>query len=221
MRTLRLSDATKHLPAILVSARAGEEERSDGLVAGADDYIVKPFTGRELLARVAARLELARTRSFAAQKEHALREAAERASATKDMFLAVLSHELRTPLTPALMLAEANEHDMSLPEQVREDMGEIARNLRLEVELISDLLDLTKIRQNKLVLNKQPLDLHAVIRQTLELLKPQMLERGQQLTVDLKAPRSWVSADATRIQQVLWVRGSRLCLVLRASSRRI
>ena len=51
--------------------------------------------------------------------------------------------------------------------------------------------------------------------------KPQMLERGQQLTVDLKAPRSWVSADATRIQQVLWVRGSRLCLVLRASSRRI
>ena len=44
-----------HVPVVMVSARAGEESRIEGLQAGADDYIVKPFTARELVARVAAR----------------------------------------------------------------------------------------------------------------------------------------------------------------------
>lgn len=54
------------------------------------DYLVKPFSSRELLARVSARLELTRVRVAAALKEQALREAAERANATKDLFLAAL-----------------------------------------------------------------------------------------------------------------------------------
>lgn len=62
------------------------------------------------------------------------------------LFLQVLSHELRTPLTPALMIAEAAELDPQLPESVRQDMRTIANNLKLEVQLIGDLLDVTKIR---------------------------------------------------------------------------
>jgi signal transduction histidine kinase len=53
---------TKTLPIILLSARAGEESRVEGLEAGADDYLVKPFAARELLARVDAHLSLARMR---------------------------------------------------------------------------------------------------------------------------------------------------------------
>lgn len=90
VQALRQNDSTKNLPVILLSARAGEEERSDGLAAGADDYLVKPFSSRELLARVSARLELTRVRVASALKEQALREAAERANATKDLFLAAL-----------------------------------------------------------------------------------------------------------------------------------
>ena len=55
---------------ILLSARAGEEARIEGLGAGADDYLVKPFSARELLARVASQLQLARLRRDA---EEALR----------------------------------------------------------------------------------------------------------------------------------------------------
>jgi PAS domain S-box-containing protein len=62
LRELRAHERTKTLPIILLSARAGEESRVEGLDAGADDYIVKPFTGRELLARVDAHLSLARMR---------------------------------------------------------------------------------------------------------------------------------------------------------------
>ena len=67
---VRANARTRSVPVILLSARAGEEARIDGLRAGADDYLVKPFSARELLARVASQLELARVR---AETEQALR----------------------------------------------------------------------------------------------------------------------------------------------------
>ena len=60
LREIRKDPATRRIPVVMLSARAGEESRIDGLEAGADDYIVKPFTARELVARVAARLDLHR-----------------------------------------------------------------------------------------------------------------------------------------------------------------
>jgi DNA-binding response OmpR family regulator len=55
---LRTRPETKTIPLILLSARAGEESRVEGLGAGADDYLIKPFTARELLARVGAHLAM-------------------------------------------------------------------------------------------------------------------------------------------------------------------
>jgi PAS domain S-box-containing protein len=63
LRELRRDENLRGLPVIMLSARAGEEARVEGLEAGADDYLVKPFSARELLARVSARLELARMRA--------------------------------------------------------------------------------------------------------------------------------------------------------------
>ena len=57
LRALRADPRPRAIPVILLSARAGEEARVEGLEAGADDYLVKPFSARELVARVAARLE--------------------------------------------------------------------------------------------------------------------------------------------------------------------
>jgi PAS domain S-box-containing protein len=62
LAALRSDPATREVPVILLSARAGEEARIEGLEAGADDYLVKPFGARELLARVDATLTLARLR---------------------------------------------------------------------------------------------------------------------------------------------------------------
>jgi PAS domain S-box-containing protein len=62
LRELRASADTSGIPVILLSARAGEEARVEGLNAGADDYIVKPFAAREMLARVSSTLTLARVR---------------------------------------------------------------------------------------------------------------------------------------------------------------
>jgi len=75
LAALRRDAGLRGLPIILLSARAGEEARVEGLDAGADDYVSKPFSARELLARVRANLQLARMRREAeqAQRDHAAR----------------------------------------------------------------------------------------------------------------------------------------------------
>jgi len=77
LQSLRGDENLKTTPVILVSARAGEESRIDGLRAGADDYLVKPFSARELLAHIDSQLSLATLRRHAAELEHQLREKAE------------------------------------------------------------------------------------------------------------------------------------------------
>ena len=59
LRALREDPTLSTIPVILLSARAGEEARVDGVAAGADDYLIKPFSARELLARVESHLKMA------------------------------------------------------------------------------------------------------------------------------------------------------------------
>ena len=77
LRALRGDPSTAAIPVILLSARAGEEAESGGLEAGADDYLVKPFTARELMARVSSHVAMHRLRQELTGKEHQLRTRAE------------------------------------------------------------------------------------------------------------------------------------------------
>jgi DNA-binding NtrC family response regulator/signal transduction histidine kinase len=77
LRGIRDDAGLSSVPVILLSARAGEESRVEGLQAGADDYLVKPFTARELSARVEAHLKLASLRREASEREERLRLEAE------------------------------------------------------------------------------------------------------------------------------------------------
>ncbi|AFZ13783.1 PAS/PAC sensor hybrid histidine kinase [Crinalium epipsammum PCC 9333] len=81
LQELRNDPQLRKVPIILLSARAGEEARVEGLEAGADDYLIKPFSARELLARVEAALKMARLREEAMQREQGLRIEAEVAKA--------------------------------------------------------------------------------------------------------------------------------------------
>jgi len=133
--------------------------------------------------------------------ERATRAEAERANEAKNEFLATLSHELRTPLTPVLLAASLMENHPGLPDDLREDVATIRRNVELESRLISDLLDLTRIERGKLKLEEQEVDLHLIVRSAVDICQR---EASARLTVSLKAARHTVRGDATRLQQVFW-----------------
>jgi PAS domain S-box-containing protein len=77
LRAIRDDSALAGTPVILLSARAGEESRVEGLEADADDYLIKPFAARELLARVAAHVKMANLRRETAEREERMRSEAE------------------------------------------------------------------------------------------------------------------------------------------------
>src|SRR4051812_1645116 len=76
LAALRADDRTARVPVLLLSARAGQEAAVEGLAAGADDYLVKPFSARELIARVGAHLELGRVRRDAEERFRAMADLA-------------------------------------------------------------------------------------------------------------------------------------------------
>lgn len=90
LKALRGNAATKTLPVIMLSARAGGERQIEGLEAGADDYLVKPFSASEVLARVSSHLEISRVRRDAIERQRLLRKSAEQAERLASAALAQL-----------------------------------------------------------------------------------------------------------------------------------
>ncbi|HEY4065767.1 MAG TPA: CheR family methyltransferase [Burkholderiaceae bacterium] len=138
-----------------------------------------------------------------AQNEGA-REALENASAAKDQFLAVLSHELRTPLTPVVLAVHMLSRRGDLPPGVRETLDVIHRNIRVEAHLIDDLLDLTRIARGSLDILHEPVDMHEIIRNAVEISMPDISGKQQELTLALDAPVHRLTGDAHRLQQLFW-----------------
>ena len=132
------------------------------------------------------------------------REEAEAANRAKDRFLAVLSHELRTPLTPVLMTVAAMDMDPDLAPAVRNEIAMIRRNIELEAKLIDDLLDLSRVTAGKLRLNMETIDVSSAVRHACETCRPFILEKAIHLHVDLPHDTPFVTADAARLQQILW-----------------
>lgn len=129
------------------------------------------------------------------------REAAEAASRAKSEFLAMLSHEMRTPLAPVSLTLSLMETDPAFPAHLRPDLAQARRNLDLEVRLISDLLDITRIEHGKLQLERTNVDVHTVIRSVVSMCSGQ--GRVDPI-LKLEASRPWVCGDATRLHQVVW-----------------
>jgi PAS domain S-box-containing protein len=90
LRSLRSNAATQDIPIVLLSARAGEESRIEGLEAGADDYLIKPFSARELVTRVEATLKLAQLRRTASNRERVLQQETDTARANLDRIVSSL-----------------------------------------------------------------------------------------------------------------------------------
>lgn len=132
------------------------------------------------------------------------RDTALAASKAKDDFLAVLSHELRTPLNPVLMLASEAAADKRLPTEVRDDFATIVKHISIEARLIDDLLDHTRIARGKVSLNRQPVDVAAVLREALAITAPDLRAKQARLNVAIADGSAPILGDPDRLRQVFW-----------------
>jgi signal transduction histidine kinase/DNA-binding response OmpR family regulator len=338
VRALRGNARLNGIPVILVSARAGEESLEGALDTGADDYLYKPFSVRELLARVSAQIKIAAVRraslaavsaergrlsviidqlpvavgignaqgdiihmnraalelhGFTSSEEmftpigdyhrhfelrslegevlpsnawpvaralrgeptvalrfrmlnpsrgvnrviscsvvplrtadgdpeyvyvmqdltelmrtaaslREARDAAESASRAKDKFLAVLSHELRTPLAPIALTLSALDEDPEVPAKLKQELDMMRRNMALEVNLIDDLLDLSRITSGKLRLQKQSVAVHQILHHAVTTSLGEGTKKGVEVAEDFRAQHDQIEADPARMQQVFW-----------------
>lgn len=156
---------------------------------------------RESEARARSLFESAEAARLSAEAAKARAEAATRA---KDDFIAALSHELRTPLSPALLLATSLADDATLPRRAREDIEVIAKGIALQVQLVDDMLDISRITSGKLRLDLRPIDAHGVLHRAYEIVRAEAQEREIEVTLHLAAPHDCIKADAVRVQQIFW-----------------
>lgn len=151
------------------------------------------------------RLEDERRRAEEARERASRAQAIERAkSEAKDRFLATLSHELRTPLTPVVAALTDPTVLTDTPGRLRTMLEMIRRNIDLEVQLIDDLLDVTRIARERLTLKREPVDAHAAIREVVQMSNHQIRLRDQRIEMNLRATHAWTLGDPTRLRQVFW-----------------
>jgi signal transduction histidine kinase len=163
VRALRATPRTATLPVILVSARAGEEASIEGLDAGCDDYLAKPFSARELLARVRTHLDLARLRrEWADGIERANRELTE-ANRELDAFASSVSHDLRAPLRSIGGFAAVINEDFAdqIPADARALLDRIQAAARRMEGIIESLLRFA--RTSRQSLDKQVVQTHRLV----------------------------------------------------------
>ena len=131
------------------------------------------------------------------------KEEAERADQAKDQFLAVLSHELRTPLSALLIQAQLLRQVGS--DSVKRDRAcdAIERSTKMQVQLIDDLLDVSRIVTGKLKVALEPVNLVAVVKATLDTMEAFAESRAIELRTFLDQSVGPVSGDRTRLEQVV------------------
>jgi len=178
VRRLRANRETQDVSVILVARSAGEHETIAGLEAGADDFLAKPFSGRELLVRVRTRLELAAMRRRNTQQEEMLANL-RRTLHARDEFFSAASHELRTPLTTLGLQTEGllmsygttNEPARAEDERLLRRLGLIRKQVVRLDQLVDQLLDISRLIEGRLDLHIEEVDLQSVALEAIDLLR--------------------------------------------------
>ncbi|MDC4204276.1 MAG: ATP-binding protein [Candidatus Manganitrophus sp.] len=209
-REIKEDLTTRHIPVVLVTAKADLSMKIEGLNQGADDYLTKPFSSEELKARVRSLLNLRTLEKEIQMRNQALEKTLSELRKTQTQLIhsakmaamgtlvAGLSHEMNNPLTPVIGFAELLL-GMPLPKEAHQCADTISREARRCAAVIRSLSDFAR----KSPPHWQENDLNTLIQSVLEL-KASYLRTDNivlELNLDPRLPKTLV--DCNQIKQVL------------------
>ena len=187
-------------------APVDELARAAHRVTTTDDYSVRAakLSEDELGELVDAfNTMLARIEAQSAEIRSA-REEAELASRMKDEFLATLSHELRTPMTPILGWAQILKRVGSAEPRAIQAADVIERNARVQMRIVDDLLDMSRIVSGKVSLELKPVDFAEVVDSAISTVRSAADARGIEIETTIPPDLPPVLGDPHRLQQIVW-----------------
>ena len=180
-----------------------------GMFSARSERIVSAIAAQAAVALDNTRLYAAATRAAEERKvlldsEREARAEAERTNQLKDDFLATLSHELRTPLSAILGWAQVLRRGTRDQADLHRGLQSIERNARAQAQLIEDLLDMSRITSDKVLLDLQPLAPASVIASAIETLRPAADAKHIAIHSSIASDAGSIMGDPGRIQQVIW-----------------
>jgi signal transduction histidine kinase len=198
LAALRDSPDTAELPVLVLSARSNEEASIDALNAGADDYLPKPFSARELVARVEVQLARARLRNA----ERRARQAAEQSSHLKDELVTTLSQSLRNPLD-VMLKTVAMLKDPAGGEEMRRALDLIRASTREQHRLIDEVHDISCIAAGvfQVQLARIP-SVSTLVSEEVDALRPIATARRVRLESFIDLSAGTIDGDAIRVRQI-------------------
>ena len=147
--------------------------------------------------------ELAHRMGYAIESAQAYEEA-QRANRLKDNFLATLSHELRTPLNAILGYTWMLRSNALAGNRREHALETVERNAKTVSQMLYDLLDVSRIASGKLTLTMQPMDLRALVLESVESVTPKAADKRLSVHVDSNTDPLLIQGDHARLQQVFW-----------------
>jgi signal transduction histidine kinase len=197
-RLLKSRPETASLLVLQTSATfVSAERRVAGLESGADGYLAHPFEPTELIATVNSLMRLKAAEDALRQRAQLLAEENEK----KDQFLSMLAHELRNPLagiTTATDLLEHVHSDRTRFLRTRDLLRRQSTHLR---RLVDDLLDVSRVTQNRIELRRERCDIESILRDALSAHAEAIAGRDQRVTQSLTGELV-VLGDRTRVHQI-------------------
>ncbi len=121
----------------------------------------------------------------------------------KNEFLSMLAHELRNPMAPIQNAAEILNALDAPGEELKWIKGVIDRNVRQLARLVNDLLDISRITQGKIRVEKEPVKVTDIVDQAVEISRPLIDSRKHELVLSVSGDQLWVNGDSTRLAQVI------------------
>ena len=181
LKTLRQTPGTRSIPVLLISGRAPEAQRIEGFEEGADGFLAKPYTERELRALIGSMLRSARLRTEAAGRN--AREQAEQKAVIEQSRL--LQHAL----------AELHARE----EQLRESQRQVSHLM----SLVDDLLDIGRITHGSVELRREKILLTEVLASAVESSRPHIDAQAHKLVIDVRPTvPAVIEGDRHRLTQI-------------------